>query len=206
MKTFKQFLETSKFDLEKFKSECAFALEQLQRGHLLLYHGTKNFPDDFAVRSWRPRAGPRDSRHSVHDALNALFQKKFGAPIRNWMFATGSRTTAAHYAGTSQPCVIFPKGTFEWVCSPDQNMSDLTTLFDTEYRKIPPSVPDDQREQLAIEKIAELVDRAQWWHNEQLGDCVRSKNEIMIKCSDFYIFNTDGRAFIDELEDFLRTR
>ena len=112
MISFKQFLcESSKFDLEKFKKDCADYLGMLKgtHGQRMLYRGAADMPKDFRVEEWKERDGPRDSSFTMHDGINKYFEDKFGVPARDWMFCTGSNGDAAIYSsGHRDVMVVFP--------------------------------------------------------------------------------------------------
>lgn len=206
MITFKQFLvEEESFDIEKFKTDCAFMLEQLKGkpAHRILWHGSKDITTkNFEIRTWRERTKPRDSIQTYHDALNKFFTEKFGSPVRNWLFTTGNYDDAHNYAGNSslQPVAIFPIGKFEWVNGVDKDLRDMTgwhTRVSTEVMTSDPKgkISDDEVNQLATNFIVKKLMHMKWRHNTNLSAAIWSKNEIMIKCDKFYAFNPHGPAF-----------
>lgn len=211
MKTFKQFItEQQEFDLEQFKKDCAFVLEQLAgtKGKKLLYHGTTtNISDDFDVFQFRARTKPRDSTRSMHDRLNSFFTDQFGGPIRNWMFVTGRKNDALMYGYVH---AIFPIGEFDWVCGLDDDLHDLAgwhsmlsaQIFNADTTR---KLAYDQRDVLATDHMINKMRHQKWKHNEDLVKCISSNNEIHFKTKQYYQFRLDGNTFENEVLPFLKT-
>jgi len=190
MKTFKEFLSEGKdFDLEKFESDCAFALEQLEGQ--FLFHGSKSWPDDWDTRSWKPRSAPRNTPEAIHLAVNEFLEKKFHVPARNWMFASGDKSEAIVYSGNRGSVeVIYPIGKFQWLCCTD--VRDLTGLW---QRLVDKGFDlDDGKEELLS-----VLEHSNWKFNRDLIGCVESHCEIMFKCDRYYSFNYDGETFKHEI-------
>lgn len=214
MTTFKQFiLEKREFDLEKFKSDCAYMLSLLKntRGGHMLYHGTRSYPDDFDIGQWRPRPGPKDSHKIAHEKFNEFFMDKFGEPVRNWMFGTGLEEDARVYAGYNQPVTaIFPIGKFEWIQGQSDDLRDMTGWLDRVAGEIREADKDnkidyDTRYRLAADVLVKKMRMIRWRHNTDLIACLNYENEIMFKCDKFYQFNVTGTTFRDVVHPFLRT-
>jgi hypothetical protein len=215
MTTFKQFIsEASAFELEKFKKDCAFYLNQIKNtgGKHLLYRGGKDWPDNWAIRKWAERIIPRNTPIVAHDLINDYLQKEYGHEFRNWMFCTGDRQQADIYSGRGgHVCAIFPIGKVEWFCGLIWDMRDLTgwlnSLSDEIYmadkeRKI----SYDERYQLAATHVINVMkdNKHKLLFNEDFTRCINSYHEIMFKCNSYYAFNIDGDTFNSkEFKDFL---
>lgn len=209
MKTFKQFIaEQETFNLEEFKEDCSFILSKLRGGGLenLLYRGMKGPRPDFVFATWTDRERPLHTRVEYHDLFNDFFIDKFGAPARNWMFATGNRDTAEMYANPSL-CVIFPIGQFDWICAQDSKLQDLYTLSSGIESNVTldDSIPESKERKEILARLRIELEKAKWWHNTNLQDCIESGNEIMIKCKHYYSFNVSGDVWNSpELQNFLK--
>jgi hypothetical protein len=202
MITFKQFItEDAELDIKKFQADCAPILKILRGGNKVMWHGTENGPDVWAIRQWKERSGPRDSRKEEHDAYNKLFVDMFGEPIRNWMFVTSRFADAALYSGKRDDAyAIFPIGNFEWVQGQGRDLKDLTgwhTLTMSEIYNADTSgaLSTDQRSKMATDFIVKKMRNMKWRHNTALKSCLQSENEIMIKCDKFYMIAKRGPLF-----------
>ena len=194
---FTQFvLEKEQFDLEKFKKNCAFYLEQMEGHNGYLFHGSKSTPRDYAMKAFVPREAPRDSPNKLHNEVNDFLEKKFHYPFRNGLFTTGRYSAALGYGTVG---VIFPIGKFEWLCNTERQFHDLTGAYETNVDLLRANNPelgyDERSEQAADMTLAKLKASKMWNHNANLPHCIQSKNEIMIKCNSYYVFNYEGKTF-----------
>lgn len=199
MISFKSFLvEDTKFDIEKFKTDCGFFLKNC-KGQVMYRGGP--VVRNWTIQEWRERSGPRDSSPEFHDALNGFFMERFKVPARNWMFATGSEATADMYVGDSGTlCAIFPIGKFEWLNSPGREMQDLYGSYMWHKSKIYAAdvdhkLSDAERGRLSMAHVLKQLSLAKWNFNKNLSGAIKSDNEIMFKCERFYALDTNGKAF-----------
>lgn len=186
---FKQFITEHKgvFDLEQFKIDCRFALEQSGSG--ILWHGTPNGPADFEIRTLKFR----DSVADTPTRVNKFLENKFGKPIRNWMFTSGSKEQAKIYSNRGAVYMIFPIGEFEWVSGVNKELDDLATW----HTKLSMDISlasngnnsDKINDDLASDFMIRKMQHMKWYHNTNLDKCISNKNEIMIKCNKFYCVN-----------------
>ena len=201
MKTFKQFLiESSTFNIEQFKQDCAPVLAHLKGtgGELIMYRGEGAVPKDWQIREWRERPRPAQTPKEVHDSINQYFTHRsdIEEPIRSWMFCTGSKMTADLYTSWHRvPLAIFPIGEFQWVCAKDPDIGkDFTDYYFTTYREILKSQPQivqmKQLQDKTLEAITHQLDSTEFWNSTDLQACLKSGNEIMFKCERFYAFST----------------
>ncbi len=215
MITFKQFItEESSFDLEKFKKDCAPFLSHLkgQDGKAVLYHGTTNYPrGTWDVRSFKERTKPRDSSKDLHKALNEFFKDKFGIEPRNWLFSTGFPNEARVYSRSNDGVLaIFPIGEFEWICGLDDDLRDLTGWHsrlrsDIMVADVKNKISWDQRHKMATDFMMKKMGLMNWKHNTDLVECIKSDNEVMLKCSKFYAFQYLEEPFTNVVKPFLET-
>lgn len=215
MKTFKQFIkEDQQFDLEKFKSDCSFFLGLLKgtKGKYLTYRGGKDWPDDWAIRSWKPRTQPRNTPIEAHNIINDYFEETYGEKFRNWMFFTPDRFQADIYSGYhGSVSVIFPIGQFEWACSANENARDLTQWLNDiadkiKHADIERNLSFGERYELAAKDVIKKLKQSDFLHNALFRQCLLYDHEIMFKCEKYYTFNFDGITFNStEFQDFLRT-
>jgi hypothetical protein len=201
---FKQFInegDSATFDLEKFKKDCAPFLSELkgQRGNLILYHGTGDSINNFEIRKFRERTDPKDMPNQVHRMLNDYFTATYGAPIRNWMFLTGSPHQAEDYGGLT---AIFPIGDFQYLGSTDREFHDLTELHTRIWYREKQKKNVNGTEALSLKEILEKtgqllindIKSSKWYFNEQLTQqLLPCENEIMFKCDSFYIISVNGQ-------------
>jgi hypothetical protein len=211
MISFKQFLsESEKFDLEKFKKDCADYLGMLKgtHGKNLLYRGSQDTPSDFKIETWKEREGPRDSSFTMHDGINKYLEDKFGVPARDWMFCTGRANDAAMYSQSRKDAtVIFPIGEFEWLAALDDDARDMTGFYNRCGGKKDPTYDNPEIEKgnkLAVELMKHKMEKWHWRDSEDIVGCIKSNNEIMFRCDKFYAFNYLGPTVKShEFQDFL---
>jgi hypothetical protein len=212
MITFKQFIiENEKFDWDRFTKDCSYVLQEMKgnRGRKFLYHGTPNPPNSYDIRPFKARERSRDTNQVVHKYLNAVFQDMFGWPIRSGLFTTGRMSDAAIYTGGFPVCAIFPIGKFDWVCGLDDDLHDLNGFINRTEAKIMDAdttgkIDDNARQKLVCQFIGNKVRHMKWLSNEDLPRCLGSENEIMIKGTEFYFFNTSSNLWEKEVEPKLK--
>jgi hypothetical protein len=200
MITFKQYIQegfSKDFDLEKFKTDCAFYLKECKG--FPIYHGADEGTNNYTIETFHFREKPRDTKKDVHDIVNNTFHDMYGIKPRDWLFVTGNKIDARDYG---QPFVIVPIGKFDWVSSPD--FKDLTRKFNKIFKPIWDNHSENAREK-AIEQLVSEIKSADWNHNRAFYQCVISCSEIMIKCDQFYSFNTNGEVYNNEIEPFLKS-
>jgi hypothetical protein len=229
MKTFKQFLlEAPDFEIERFKTDCAFVLEQLKGSHgsALLYRGgyrgSTAPPADWDIRKWERRRRPLDTSRVYHDAMNEWFKDHMGDKVRNWMFCTGYAPTAAVYAKGYPISVVFPIGRFEWVCSQDPELTDMTDFIANLQHEIKKDIYklavkgaqydtweeyDDAVQTETVERVRNKLAHTKFWHSTNLLDCIKSKTEIIFKCSKYYCFADvpGGTLHSPEMQELLKS-
>jgi hypothetical protein len=216
MISFKQFLneDFERLDLDKLKEDCAFFLNLIKgtKGTHRLYHGTNNYPVEWALRDMKYRQGSRDTPNYIHEQLNRYFEKRFGTgyDIRNWMFGTGLKEQAMTYGSA---CIIFPVGKFKWVCPQNKDLQDMTKfadrMKDRALEKLPPSAPKlsyDEKQKLAFEEMVTVLDKTHYYVNEDLVKCLETYNEINFSCSKYYIINAKAHGIESRnIEEFLKS-
>ena len=118
---------------------------------------------------------PLSSNPSKHEKFNNYFERAFGAPFRNSAHCTGKRKIAKMYG---MAYVVFPIGKFDWVWSP--KVADLTMdiVWPTPggWTNVPPSQ----------EVVDEKLSKAGYTKNKNLKAAIKSGNEIMIRCKEYY--------------------
>jgi hypothetical protein len=212
MLSFRQFItEAPKFQIEKFKRDCAFVLEHLD-GHdnLLLWRGDRAAPADWEIRTWSERKEAVDTPRTIHTAINDYSRQRFGAPIRNWRFCTGFWGDASIYSGYGNPVTaIFPIGKFEWVCSKNEQLRDLTGFIrrvEESLVRADPGISAAELEEKTTGVVLQQFDRSQFWQNTDLVSCLESENEIMWKCNRYYCFTQGKDTFhSEEMQDLLKS-
>lgn len=213
MISFKQFIsESQEFDLEKFKTDCAFMLSQLKgsKGRDLLFHGTTDRPKgEWEIRTFRERQKPRDSDDYMHAQVNKVFTDMFGSPARNWLFTTGTSNNARIYGKTLEGVlVIFPIGEFEWLCGLDEDLQDLTgwhTRVSVQLMSAAKEWSYDERQIQATNHMVSRMRHMNWLHNERLVECIRSGNEIHLKCDKFYAIKLSTALWAEVVAPFMKT-
>ena len=169
------------------RRDCQYFLSQVDHP-FSLYRGMFGSTQKFikkAVRLDSRRPQEMDVQH--HDTINNYFTEAFGEPFRNALFATGD-SDASNYFGSNY--FIFPIGkfTFLWSWEIDDlnfHMHDLLDeLFKNRNSPIPPT-PEQKAEGLV--KALRNVD----YETDDFQKAVKSGNEIMIRCKEYYAMPAD---------------
>jgi hypothetical protein len=213
MKTFKSFLKESKhFNIDKFEEDCSFLFQQLvgTQGEKLLYRGLEHHAGvDWEIKDFKLRTKPRDSSVYLHNKANEFFVDFFNEPIRNWLFTTGYANDAKDYG---KVFAIFPIGEFKWVCNADIGPNAIRDLYgsasyiagqifanDKENR-----YSFDQRKDMAADLLVKKLPHARWNVNERLEECIDSKNEIHVKCEQYYQIDIRSDLFYEIIKPRLK--
>jgi hypothetical protein len=189
----------SSFDLDRFEKACKPWLEAIKGTYDMAWHGSHNFADDWEIKQFKLRSGPRDTKRTIHNAVNEFFTEKFGWPARNGLFVSGDARQALIYG---KVYAIFPVGEFKCLWSPD--VDDLTSTYDiyqTEARRVH-GLQDDKVEEYAEEKTLELVKEEALWYDDQVRRGLSTKREIMIHCNSFYAMERT-KTYYDVVRPFL---
>lgn len=204
--------EENKFDLEQFKKDCAFYIDNLpDNKEQVLYRGEPLNNPDFEIRSFKERSGPRDSSLILHNTLNSVFKDMFGANIRNWLFTTGDLDEALQYSHAIKGVLtIFPIGKFDWVCGISPELKDIAEWETEIYWKIKSQHPMynvDMLHDMARKEVVKRIPELKWLHNTNLPECIYSKNEVHIKCDKYYAFRAylTGGVYETQILPYLKS-
>lgn len=192
------------FDLEKFKKDCSPFLKLLKGCSTLPFHGASDSPDDYEIRTFKERAGPRDTPKDIHWELNQIFKEKLGHEIRNWMFITGSPREARVYGPMH---AIFPIGeNFHYVWSPyvEDMSTHRTNFIDRAHNEIGLRATYDDRVRHGDDNFLTDVATTSFKVDTDLKDGLESSHEIHLKCERFYIFKCLGPTFENTVNPYLR--
>lgn len=103
----------------------------------------------------------------IHKGLNQIFTQKFGAPMRNGLATTGSRSNASAFAESENHiCKIIPIGDFKFCWSP--NIDDLGSKFFMYYGN--------------FDEMPSAESLADQFINTDLKEAIQSGNEVSIYC------------------------
>ena len=118
---------------------------------------------------------PMSSAKIKHDRYNAWFEDIFGEPFRNALFVSGGRDVARSYG---EPFVVFPIGHFDWVWSTQVGDMAIDIRWPNMGGFI--NVPPNQ------EVVNSTLDNLDYNLNHDLKGAIKSSNEIMIRCEEYY--------------------
>lgn len=113
-----------KKELEK---NCSQMIKLYQKYEKFLYRAVKGSKDFIKKKSRVEKRNPRDMPEGIHNKLNLIFKKKFGWPVRNGIFVSGSASSIEEYGHTY---AFFPKNGFKYCWSP--KIRDLYVWIDQE--------------------------------------------------------------------------
>ena len=169
--------------------------------HHYLYRGIEG---EFTsgIFTTRKQREPSDTPLWLHNALNELFEKKFGWKVRDGVFATHDTEVAQHY-GDAVYC-IFPVGEFEYVWSP--HVADFYTAMEENLKEWQAAVAAKD-----YTPIAEWIEKAEYTNKglRKLATANESRygtfiNEISIKCEKYYAIR--ATLMVDLDWDFITSK
>jgi hypothetical protein len=104
--------------------------------------------------------------------------------------------------------VIFPIGEFEWLCGLDEDLQDLTgwhTRVSVQLMSAAKEWSYDERQIQATNHMVSRMRHMNWLHNERLVECIRSGNEIHLKCDKFYAIKLSTALWAEVVAPFMKT-
>lgn len=153
---------------------------------------------------------PKDTSTDIHITLDNFFEDRFGIPHRSEsVFATGSPLEAYSYG---RIFMMFPIGDFYFVWSPI--VSDAFDFFDGFKNGDNPKVLKKFKEYFSEHNIATIAGRDEkkdaihtytlelqhalrtedfGYQQHDLLGAIKSGNEIMVRCSEYYVIGLDNR-------------
>ena len=143
---------------------------------------------EFTKKKVRKNRRPKDTSIDIHDWVDNWFYKKFGIKARsNTIFCTSHKGYALSYGNLF---VIFPIGKFEVIWS-----SRLKDLFNK---------ADMNR---GLEKWSKnfLEFNAKTYKKGDLQGAIKSENEIMLHCKEYYLLKFDPLTNAMVLNYFMET-
>ena len=122
---------------------------------------------------------PRDAPQDVHDTLNYIFNKKYGAQYRNALFATGKKSNTYDYG---QEFIIFPIGNYDYIWS--EEVTDLWRKIATDLKIAHASsrTQMSQEQENALERMVYGLN----YKKSNLEGAIASGHEIMMRCKSYY--------------------
>lgn len=203
MKSFKEFLGISGFNIEQFAADCAPILKQYSETSRVLYTGKKGLKG-FGPYKWEPRDGPKDTPQPIHDAMNFNFKKELNRKPRNWLFATPATGQARAYG---QVYAFFPIGpNFEFIYS--DMIYDATNEYSrmkTMFKNSHPDLTFDQRVHLIIDTIKDhFVNDYDFKLTSDITDLLASHvdSEVMTKCERYYLIDITSAEYSAICKEF----
>lgn len=181
--------------LDLIRRDCSDFLKESQGYYL--YRGMPKQSDEFIKITPRTDRKPKNSSPVVHDMFNEAFYERHGVKdIRSRaIFCTGSEYDSEIYSHGKISYIIFPVDgyTYWW----GQESSDVFIDYrdfliknDYKYSPLAGEYPDGSME--------EFIDFAEYT-NTNLVRGIKSKNEIMILCKEYYGIRLDTKVDIEKL-------
>jgi len=176
--------------VEQIKRDCQPFLNEIEDPFSLL-RGLRPTPDWTVHKNVRiDDRMPMSTPENLHNSLNALFQKKFGASFRNAMFCTGNLEQAKVYG---MPFAIFPIGNYKYIWSPE--FRDLYQKFDGFVwdSKNDENIKHLKRPNFDAGMQKLWINSINWnsYRTDGLNDAIYYQNgvEIMLRCKSYYGLN-----------------
>ena len=188
--------ESNTDDLNKLipvlKKECKPYLKECKKYDDFLYRSSKK---DYDIRKLKPRVDrkPRDTPLPLHNYMDSIFKKKFGWNARSEsIFATSDYMFIEEYQGN--PYIFFPIGNFKFLWHPE--ISDIFIIFRDHdiidgNDKLIGDVSDHE------DTIKEFING---YKSDNLFSAMKSGNEIMIKCKEYYMVRS---VYFNQLKEGL---
>ena len=178
----KRFLtEESKEEVQEIlQRDCKPYLREI--GPKRLYRGFKSNIKSIVKLNPRTDRLPSGFKIDYHNILDDLFHKVYKwNVIDTGVFVTSSPHTAKVYGKTY---VFFPIGNYNYLWSP--NVLDSSTKIETMIEKESSKAPFMDPE--FIIKVKQIILS---YKNKDLHSAIRSKNEIIFSCKEYYLVNED---------------
>ena len=181
----------------KIKQNCQPFLQQSKGNHL--FRGVKaRTYEQFIDKDVRlTDRMPKDSSSRLHHKYNEYFTTEFGEPFRNAIFCSGKSSEASEYGRVFS---IFPVGDFSFIWS-----KTVPDLFGR-WQDYEPLRHNDMSHEEYLERREDEEDRFfkkeiyNKYTNKNLATGIRSGNEIMVRCGNYYGIN---QAFLELYHDEL---
>ena len=176
--------------IELIEKNCQPFLKQMKSVNFkngdLLYSGRKS-SDEFNKKRVRKDRNPTDTPIKFHNWLDDWFYKKFGIRARsNSVFCTGDTDVIETYGNQY---VIFPIGKFKIIWN--SQLKDLFNIVHFDY---------------GIEHwIEEFLKKSKTYKTGDLQGAIKSKNEIMLHCKEYYILEFQSSTNAMVLNHFMET-
>lgn len=172
----------------------------------------------------RKNRQPKDTSKAVHDIFDEYFEKNFGWKMRSEsLFVTGDESIASEYG---YAYMVLPIGDYNYCWSP--KVPDLTGYFEYEVRKrvqnaynekkisdydaelliytnshLPFSVWNIDRVSFDYKKLTfQILDDGEYT-DINLKRAIKTKNELMIACDSYYVFNNINERNVEIINEVL---
>jgi len=180
-------------DPKEVIEECKPFLEAIKGANELPWHGTHDYPTDYAVRTLNQDRRPRDTPNELDIAINDFFEQKFGWRARQQgIFITGNYRDAMAYG---EPCILFPIGEFRSIWCPE--VHDLMHTMDAIDYDLRKDVPDRvERRRKVLANTEGNIKAMDWYYNKELPKGLDMRLEIIIGCKTFFLFR---QGFFNEV-------
>ena len=165
--------------LATIQKDCQFFINRVgDIGKYPMYRGMDSTGKGLIRKKVRlDNRNPLSSAQIKHERYNNYFEEMYGEPFRNALFASGSVDQAYNYGDVH---VVFPIGEFSWLWSPV--VGDMA--LDIHWPSLNPhgfsNVPPSQ------ELVDDVLSRSQYQIDSDLKGAIKSENEIMIRCDEYY--------------------
>lgn len=170
----------------------------------------------------RKNREPMSTSPAIHEAVDEYFNEKFGSKFRsNAVFGTGKRLQALGY-GEGVPYLILPVSDFKFAWSPiiQDLFSDIVSAHHSDLEpaiiagftkafqqmgKLPTGTVSEGDFNQAFEDyflyagfkdqakmIKRLLEVTDWYQDTNLRSAIKSENEIMFDCDQYYAIKITG--------------
>jgi len=169
-------------DWKEIKQVIKLDCQPFLKEKVILYRGGGYFGDGMIYKKLRTDRIPTDLPRKLHDAFDNVTNKKYGFKARSEsVFATPNIVTANRY---DKPNLIFPKGDFKYIWSPD--IKDLFYSWLHSFKKDVKFLHDKELD----EYFEDFIDM--FYQPYGLKDIKKYDVEVMIHCPmGYYLVNTD---------------
>jgi len=174
--------------LLKIGQECKFYLKEAGLEAFSLYRGLESsistVDKNIRLQGRETQAMSMDLKQYV----NEFFTEYYGAPFRDSLFCTGDLQETDNFG---YPYVIFPKGNFKYLWSPE--VKDMNYKFNAWLHRFKKDIDPNNTSQVFINNVLSPTE----YKTTDLPSAIKSKNEIMIRGTGYYGIKL---KFIDSTE------
>ena len=165
---------------EKLKKECKLFINDMKVYDSFLYRGLINYTDVYIKNKVRKNRIPKSTDIEIHTLIDDLFFEKFNIrPRSESVFVTSSYCNAFNYGNVF---LFFPVG--DYISISSDKVDDLYAYINEVYDISNLHELTEDKYNYIKDELKDLVNT---YKINDMSEVIKSGNEIMIICDEYYI-------------------